>query len=142
VVLATLVLATSTAAALPATASAVTKRDRGGDAKARGVTAAERRALDVVRVEAIGEAAGLVVTATFRGNVARRLGRGNLRQAAVGLVLRPRRGARATATAAQARPAVLATTGPTGRARLRGIAGAEYVRGSDTRIVWRHPLAA
>jgi hypothetical protein len=115
--LATLVFAASTAAVLPAPASAVVKGDRAGDAKAGGITAAERRALDLVRVEAIGEAGGLVVTATFRGDVAQRIGRGNLRRAVVGLVLRPKRGARASATAAPTRPALLATTGPTGRAK-------------------------
>jgi hypothetical protein len=109
--------ATLLATLLPPTAAAVTRRDRAGDVIARGVTPAERRALDLIRVRAVGEAAGLVVTATFRGNVARRLGRGNLRRAAVGLVLRPKRGARASTTAAQAKPAVLITTGPTSRPR-------------------------
>ena len=112
---ATLLVAVSAAVLLPASASAVTKRDRGGDAKAQGVTVAERRALDVVRVEAEGEAGGLVVTATLRGNVTRRLGHGNLRRAAVGLVLRPKRAA--GANSAQLRPAFVATIGPNNRHR-------------------------
>ena len=55
-----------------------------------GLTPTERKAIDIVSVTAAGAAeAGLTVTVTFAGNVERTLGRGNLKNAVVGLILRP-----------------------------------------------------
>ena len=81
---------------LPGTAAgAASHRDRGGDVRARGVTAKERRALDLVSVSARGHPSlGLIVTATFRGDFEAAVGRGHLRTAVAALVLRPRSGAR------------------------------------------------
>lgn len=81
-------MATVAVLALPAVASAdVTRRDRRGDVKAPGLTAKERNALDMVRVEATSVSFGVMVTATMRGNIEKALGRGRLRNAAVALVL-------------------------------------------------------
>jgi hypothetical protein len=78
------------ALALPAAASAdVTKEDRSGDATARGLKAKDRRALDIVQVDAATNTFGLLVTATMRGNTENRVGSGKLRRGAIALVLRP-----------------------------------------------------
>ncbi len=88
--------------ALPAPASADTtsKRDRGGSGSAGP-------ALDIVRVTATGNAAGLVVSVRTRGNFERQVGRGDLKGAGMALVLRPKSSA--------ARASLLATTGPSRR---------------------------
>ncbi len=78
------------------------KRDRGA-AKARGLNAAERKALDVSRVTAIGTKDGLLVAVRLKGSFERRAGRGRLRRSAVALILRPK--------SRRAKPAILATTG-------------------------------
>jgi hypothetical protein len=89
-------------------AGAVHKLDRGG-VKAKGLSRAQRAALDIKRVSAVGGSFGLVVSVRFKGNVQGLLGRGRLGRAAVALVLRPKRG--------RGSPAVLATTGRGKRAR-------------------------
>jgi hypothetical protein len=70
---------------------------------ARGLSAAERRALDIDTITASGASWGVTVRVRFKGDV-RALGRGNLRSAIVAMVLRPRSGAQ--------RPSALATRGP------------------------------
>jgi hypothetical protein len=88
------------AAALSTVALAgdVTGSDSSGDVRAPGLTAAERAAIDVVRVEAVGQAnLGVVVTATFRGNFEQAVGRGHLKTALAALVLVPKAGAGAPA---------------------------------------------
>jgi hypothetical protein len=88
-----------------ASAGIVSQRDRSGDIRDRGLTAAERRALDIVSVTAVGaEEFGVMVTVRFRGNIERALGRGHLRRAVVAMVSQPRSRRR--------RPAILATRGP------------------------------
>jgi hypothetical protein len=81
-----------------ALAGDVTGADSSGDVKAPGLTAAERAAIDVVRVQAVGQANfGVVVTATFRGNFEGLVGHGHLKTAAAALVLVPKPGAGAPA---------------------------------------------
>jgi hypothetical protein len=111
-VLALAVAAGLLATAITATAGDVTGRDRVGDVGSAGLTKAERAALDVVSLRAIGEEGlGVVVVATFRGNVEKALGRGHLAQGAVAMILRPKNPALA--------PAVLATRGTSPDAALR-----------------------
>ena len=88
--------------ALPATAPADTrsKRDRGGAGSGSPV-------LDVASLTATGNSDGLVVSARMKGNVERKLGRGELARAGIGLVLRPK--------SRSARPSILVTTGPSKR---------------------------
>lgn len=78
---------------LPASALAdgqVTGRDRAGDVKAKGLSAKERRALDIVSVTARGDrSAGLMVTVKFRGNFQKAMGRGHLKRGLAALVMRP-----------------------------------------------------
>jgi len=65
----------------------------GSTANARrgALTPAERKALRIVSVKAVGEEpTGLVVTATFAGDIEHALGRGNLQHAAVAMVLLPK----------------------------------------------------
>jgi O-glycosyl hydrolase len=60
--------------------------------KAPGLTAAEHRAITLKAISATADPGfGLIVTATFRGNVERYLGQGDLAQGRVSLVLTPRR---------------------------------------------------
>jgi hypothetical protein len=89
------------ALAAPATAAADarSKRDRGG---ARG-----EPALDIVRVAAVGDAFGLIVSVRMKGSFERQAGRGDLERAGIALVLHPK--------SSSARPALLATTGPSRR---------------------------
>jgi hypothetical protein len=62
------------------------------------LTATEKKALDLVSVTATGvDPLGLIVTATFRGNVEQALGRGNLKNALVAMILEPKRKDRASA---------------------------------------------
>src|SRR2546423_13638638 len=68
---------------------AVTGSDPPGDIAAAGLTAAERDAIDIVSITAIGkEGLGVLVTVTFKGNFAGLIGRGNLKNAAAFVVLR------------------------------------------------------
>ncbi|HEX2232324.1 MAG TPA: hypothetical protein VHG69_03050 [Thermoleophilaceae bacterium] len=114
--------------AVPASAGADVKsrRDAGG---ARGGGAA----LDIARVTAAGNSAGLAVTVRMKGNFERAVGRGRLRHAALALVLRPR--------SRSARPSILATTGPSSdpdaleRTRSRSTAVARRGRTVDFVIV-------
>lgn len=92
-----------------ALADDTSRRDRGG-VKAKGLSAGERKALDIRRVSATGGHFGLIVTVEFRGNIERALGRRGLRRALVAMVLRPRRGA--------GKAAVLATRGRGGGERV------------------------
>jgi hypothetical protein len=84
--------------ATTALAGDVTGADSSGDVRAPGLTAAERAAIDVVRVQAVGQAnLGVVVTATFRGNFEQYVGRGHLKSALAALVLVPKPGSGAPA---------------------------------------------
>jgi hypothetical protein len=88
----TVVVATVAAivALSPASVSAdVTKRDRAGDVKLRGLTAKERSALDITKIHAATNTRGVIVTATLRGDLEKALGRGHLKKAAAALILRP-----------------------------------------------------
>ena len=76
----------------------MTGRDAAGDVKVKGLTKAERDAIDIVSVRAIGQAdLGVLVTATFRGNFEKAVGRGHLKTALAALVLIPKSGAGAPA---------------------------------------------
>ena len=78
-------------AIVPASVSAdVTKRDRAGEVKLRGLTAKERSALDLTEIRGASNTRGVIVTATLRGNLDKVLGRGHLKNAAVALILTPR----------------------------------------------------
>jgi hypothetical protein len=78
----------------PAFAADISGSDPAGDVKTKGLTAAERAALDVVSVRVVGESGlGVFVTATFRGNFEKRVGRGHLKTALAALVLVPKPGA-------------------------------------------------
>ena len=70
-------------------AGSVTGSDLAGDVTTQGLTAAERDAIDIVSIKAIGkEGLGVVVTVTFKGNFTGLIGRGHLKDAAAALVLR------------------------------------------------------
>ncbi len=76
--------------AMPAVASAdATKPDKAGDVKGKGLGAKDRRALDIVSLEATTNTFGVLLTATMRGDVEDRLGSGRLKRGAVALVVRP-----------------------------------------------------
>jgi PKD domain len=87
--LAPIVLVATVLAGVCAPALATTQtRDRAGDVRgARGLTAAEKLALDIFRVDVRGGGDLLEVAVRLRGDAERRLGRGGLRRAAVGIVL-------------------------------------------------------
>ncbi len=69
----------------------VAGKDAGGDVSAKGLTKAERDAIDIVSVRAVGEEnLGLLVTVTFKGNFEQLIGRGHLKNGLVALVLRPK----------------------------------------------------
>jgi hypothetical protein len=87
----------------PATAGVTSVTDR-GTARAKGLSASERKALDIARITARGGSWGVIVRVRFKGNVHAALGRGRLRRAAVAMILRPRN--------RRQRPAVLAARGP------------------------------
>src|SRR5215208_1391091 len=100
------------AGTVTATAGDVTGRDGAGDTRAPLLTKAERDALDLVSVRAIGEEGlGVFVVATFRGNVQKLLGRGHLEDGLVAMLLRPKK--------AGLTPSMLATRGTSRRAVLR-----------------------
>ena len=64
--------------ALSGSAADITGSDAAGDVKGKGLTAAERAALDVVSVRWwVRPGLGVFVTATFRGNFEQRVGRGH-----------------------------------------------------------------
>ncbi len=78
--------------------------DAAGDVTAQGLTAAEAAAIDIVSVRAAGkEGIGVLVTVTFRGNFAALMGRGNLKDAEVAMILRGK---------AEGSSAGVVTTGP------------------------------
>ncbi len=78
------------AALAVASAGTITGRDS-GPVRGKGLTQKERNALDIVSVKTTGvEPLGVVVTATFKGNVEQALGRGHLADAIVALILRPK----------------------------------------------------
>jgi hypothetical protein len=66
----------------------VSKPDRAGDVTAKGLTTRERRAIDIVRVEATGDSFATLVTVTLAGNFEAAAGRGRLASAVAGVVLR------------------------------------------------------
>lgn len=67
-------------------------------AKAGKLTGAERRALSIVSVDAsAAEPAGILVTATFGGNIEQKLGRDGLRKGLVAVILHPKDPASETA---------------------------------------------
>ena len=87
VVAGALALGTVSAGAHPG--GLVTGSDPAGDVTAPGLTPAERDAIDIVSITAIGkEGLGVLVTVTFKGNFAGLIGRGNLKNAAALVVLR------------------------------------------------------
>jgi hypothetical protein len=85
-------------------AAGVTSGTDRGAAKGKGLTRAERNALDIARISARGGSWGVIVRVRFKGDVHAALGRGRLRRAAVAMILHPR--------SRRQRPAVLATRGP------------------------------
>lgn len=104
------VLLTLGCAAPAARASEFTQRDRAGDV--RGATRLgqrERAALDIAKVTAHSDAAGLAVDVRLRGDFERLAGSGALKGAAAEIVLHRTRG----------RSGVLSTSGPDRRARMR-----------------------
>jgi hypothetical protein len=63
-----------------------------------GLTPTERSALHIVSVQAVGaEGSGMLVTVTFGGNLEKAIGRGNLKNALVAVILRPKDAQLATA---------------------------------------------
>jgi O-glycosyl hydrolase len=88
--IATAIAATATVTG-PASAGTVTQAER-TTVKAAGLTGAEHRAITLESISATADPGfGLIVTATFRGNVERYLGQGGLAQGRVALVLTPTR---------------------------------------------------
>jgi hypothetical protein len=86
-------LAVTVAGLLLSVASAGTITGPGSSkpVRAKGLTPKERAALKIVSVKATGvEPLGVIVTATFRGNIEQALGRGHLADAIVALILRPK----------------------------------------------------
>jgi hypothetical protein len=74
-----------------ASAGTITGRGSGRPVKAKGLTPKERKALRIVSVRVTGvEPLGVLVTATFAGNIEQALGRGHLSDAIVALILRPK----------------------------------------------------
>ena len=105
------VLAFATLLPAPCLAGTDSKRDRAGDVHARGLTTGQRRALDVVSVTARGESsAGLFVTATFRGNFERLIGRGRLRRGLAALVVRPKSAGQSSAGVVTRGPGIVGET--------------------------------
>lgn len=84
------VAAAGTALAPPVVAEERSTRDRAGDVRARGLTPAERRALDITRVTTEAGEAGLIVRVALRGDFDAVVGRRHLRTALAGVVLHPR----------------------------------------------------
>ncbi len=105
---AVLVSATLVAASIALARDSATV-DHGG-VRAKGLSAAERNAIDIARVDALGGDFGLFVTVTFKGNAAKRIGRGHLRRAVAAMLLQPKTGLGG--------PAVLGTRGAGKRERL------------------------
>ena len=92
-VMALLAVMVVTASAGGALAGEVTGTDPAGDVKAKGLTAKERAAIDVVSMNVTGEEGlGLFATVTFKGNIQQAIGRGNLKRALVALILQPQPG--------------------------------------------------
>lgn len=75
---------------MAASAGTIVGRDQGA-ARAKVLSQKERNALDLVSVKATGvEPLGVIVTATFKGNIEQALGRGHLKDGVVALILRPK----------------------------------------------------
>jgi hypothetical protein len=73
------------------TGAASSETARAAHARGTVLTPAERKALHIVSVKAVGEdPTGLVVTVTFAGDIRHALGRGHLKQAAVAMILLPK----------------------------------------------------
>jgi len=73
-------------------------KDPAGDVSAKGLSRAEAAAVDLVRVHVSGaNDVGVFVTATFRGNIEKELGRGHLKNAGAALIFRPKPGQGSTA---------------------------------------------
>jgi hypothetical protein len=89
-VVATLAFVVGVAGVVLSMASAGTITGPGGPVRAKGLTAKERNALKIVSVKATGVGGlGVVVTATFNGNIEQALGHGHLKDGIVALILRP-----------------------------------------------------
>ena len=89
--IAALILCAGLIGAAPALGASLSSADTGrAAAKKGGLTPRERKALKVVSTTANGiDGAGLVVTAAFKGNIEKAIGRGHLKRAVVALVLHP-----------------------------------------------------
>jgi hypothetical protein len=88
---ATLAFVVAVAGVVLSMASAGTITGKGGPVRAKGLTAKERNALEIVSVKATGVGGlGVVVTTTFKGNIEQALGRGHLKDGIVALILRPK----------------------------------------------------
>lgn len=88
-------LAGLVAALLLATAWAtdeLSRSDRRGDVKAKGLSAAERRAGDIVKVSGWARPGLAAVHVRFAGDLEKAIGRGGLRRAVAGVVLETRAG--------------------------------------------------
>src|SRR5438270_1748791 len=73
------------------TMAGVSSKHVAGRVKGHGLTAAERRAIDIVSVSAVGDdPSGLVVIVRFKGDVQDLLGQRDLKHGLVALVLEPR----------------------------------------------------
>jgi hypothetical protein len=71
----------------------VTQKDRAGEVSAKGLTKAERDAIDIVSLRVVGqEGLGVFVTATFKGSFEKLFGRGHLKNAVAVMVLHPKPG--------------------------------------------------
>lgn len=93
-----------------------------GTTKTPKLTAAEKKALDIVSVEAVGvRPIGLVVTVTFKGNIERAIGRGNLRDALVALLLTAKGSSRATEGLVAQGPGAVGTTLQRTKAKSVGV---------------------
>ncbi len=116
-----LALAVIAAFACSANAGTVTKPER-LKVMTPGLTAAERRALTLQQISATADPSlGLIVTATFQGNVERYLGQGHLANGRVALVLVPNAPGSATATLADQRGGFTPVRVPIAKRRTRTV---------------------
>src|SRR4051794_27280564 len=69
------------------------------------ISSAERSALDIVSVHATDKSTGMRVSVVTRGDLAKRLGRGGLKRAAVAVVLLPKPGKAVSAALLSGPPA-------------------------------------
>ena len=95
--LAIVLLTTAALFVAPVAAWSAVTRDPRGDMRAPGLTAAERKAMDIIRVRSMYDGAGLLmVDLRVAGNINGLMGRGHLRRALAGIQIRPH-GGRSTA---------------------------------------------